>query len=252
VTTESQKWTTAFQTVEDRAAQWFTMHARQITVIASFTMAFIMQLDAFQLLTRLSADTDFRNGLVNISKAVQQRADEALNVKFAGTTYAAALKEMKDTNDDVKTFGDAPAVQSYGEGVQWLNQQISQHQLDDKKRAAIIQGFDDAVQQKSRGRIDAAQKEFGSIAGIYDQSKLQLIPENYPLSFDSSFPFVHHVLTFLGISGAAAWRHFFGMIAASMLLTLGAPFWFNLLKSFTNLRSSVAEQIDKEKKPTNS
>jgi hypothetical protein len=59
------------------------------------------------------------------------------------------------------------------------------------------------------------------------------------------------VLNFLGISGDAAWRHFSGMTAAAMLLSLGAPFWFNLLKSLTNLRSSVAEEIDKQKKPAN-
>ena len=252
VETEMQKWTRAFESVQDRAAHWFTMQARLITIVASFVMAFILQLDAFQLLTRLSTDTDFRNGLVDISKAVQQRADDALNVKFAGTIYSAALKQMKGTNHDVSTFGDAPAVDNYAQGVQWLNQQISQHQLSEKERTAIIESFDNAVQQNSRDRIDAAQKEFGSIAGIYDRSKVQLIPENYPLlSIDSSPPYIHHVLNFLGISGDAAWRHFSGMTAAAMLLSLGAPFWFNLLKSLTNLRSSVAEEIDKQKKPAN-
>jgi hypothetical protein len=223
--TEAHKWSTAFQTVQDRAAQWFTMHTRMITVIASFVGAFILQLDAFQLLANLSTDTDFRNGLVSISKDMQQRADDALNVDFGGTSYSSALKDIKGTNEDVKKFADTPQVETYHDGVKWLKGQILTNSLDSKKEEAILDAFNEAVQRESRARLEAAQKEFGGIAGIYDQSKIQLIPEPY---------FGHFSI-----------RHFCGISASAMLLTLGAPFWFNILKSLTSLRSALAEQIDK-------
>jgi hypothetical protein len=48
--------------------------------------------------------------------------------------------------------------------------------------------------------------------------------------------------------GQDAWRHLLGIIAAGALLSLGAPFWFNLLKSLTNLRSVIAAKTDQEQK----
>jgi hypothetical protein len=57
------------------------------------------------------------------------------------------------------------------------------------------------------------------------------------------------VRNFLGLS---EWlrprKHFCGMVAAAMLLTLGAPYWFNILCGLASLRSAVSEKIDKEKK----
>jgi hypothetical protein len=38
------------------------------------------------------------------------------------------------------------------------------------------------------------------------------------------------------------------MLASAALLSLGAPFWFNLLKALTNLRPALAQQVDKNPK----
>jgi len=41
-------------------------------------------------------------------------------------------------------------------------------------------------------------------------------------------------------------QHLLGMIFSALLLSLGAPFWFNTLKSLTSLRSTVAKNISEE------
>jgi len=41
-------------------------------------------------------------------------------------------------------------------------------------------------------------------------------------------------------------HHCSGIICAALLLSLGSPFWFNLLKDFTGLRSALAKQVDKD------
>jgi hypothetical protein len=43
-------------------------------------------------------------------------------------------------------------------------------------------------------------------------------------------------------------NHLFGLLLTAGLLTLGAPFWFNLLKNLTSLRPALANLI--EKRPT--
>jgi hypothetical protein len=40
-------------------------------------------------------------------------------------------------------------------------------------------------------------------------------------------------------------RHVIGMIATMLLLSLGAPFWFNLLRQLANLRPLIANKVEK-------
>jgi hypothetical protein len=233
---ELQKWSESFATVQTRAEQWFTVYTRRYTVVLAFIMAFALQLDALQLVQRLSDDTGFRNAMVSLAKPVQTQVDEALNKTLVGTVYYATLKEMKAVDTDVKTFTDPTDQQATRSSAEdWLRQQAQSHQLGDDKIKGIIERFGQAVQVQAASRIDAAKNELGKISALYNQSNLQLIPSPYPDS----------VGAWLGFSGNDAGRHFIGMIAAAMLLTLGATFWFNTLKSLTNLRSAVAEQIDK-------
>jgi hypothetical protein len=47
--------------------------------------------------------------------------------------------------------------------------------------------------------------------------------------------------------GNLDWRHLAGVLLSGALLTLGAPFWFNALKSLTGLRSVVARKEQDER-----
>ena len=240
---EVQNWTKRFQSVQDRAEQWFTMHARRVTVCAAFILAFGLQLDSFRLLNRLSTDSDLRNGLLNVSSAVQKRADETLNTKFPGTVYTSALKQLKAEDDTAKTFADPPAVESHVQAAEWLRQQSEEHSVDANALKTLLQRFDSLVQAQSKQRINAAKEEFGSITDLYGEAKVQLIPQPYPAG-------VHWLgLSNKNLSSSGLWlpnSHFFGLIATAALLTLGSPFWFNLLANLASLRSTVATQIEKD------
>ena len=42
------------------------------------------------------------------------------------------------------------------------------------------------------------------------------------------------------------WKHLAGMAIFAGLLSMGAPYWFNLLKTLTGFRPALAQQVDKE------
>lgn len=63
------KW---FNSAQDRAQQWFAMHTRFWTVIAS-VVAFLLQLDTFRLLGQINSDPELRSKLVASSEAVKNR-----------------------------------------------------------------------------------------------------------------------------------------------------------------------------------
>ena len=62
--------------------------------------------------------------------------------------------------------------------------------------------------------------------------KFQLIPDPYPQPFYNYW--------------TPSWLHLWGVIASAALLSLGAPFWFNMLKSMSNLRPVLANKQAQE------
>src|SRR5262249_30641861 len=230
---ELEKWKTDFKAAQDRAEQWFTMNARWWTVGLAFPAAFLLQLDTFQLFSQISTDDALRNGLVNLAAAVEKRADEAMNQVFPGTVYFAVLKQMRNDDEDVKKF-DMPQesdAQTESDAATWLRKQAShvQPSLDETKQRNLIDRFRSLVPTKSGDRLEYLKKQFGEISGLYSQSKLQLIPKPYWQGWGAVFSV---------FQTGKGWRHIAGMLVTGLLLTLGVPFWFNLLKSLTNLRSS--------------
>jgi hypothetical protein len=72
------------------------------------------------------------------------------------------------------------------------------------------------------------------VRDILSKTGYQIIPDPYPQ------PWYKPWETF----GA---REFWGTLVAAALLSLGAPFWFNALKTLTSLRPILAGKLEKEK-----
>jgi hypothetical protein len=62
--------------------------------------------------------------------------------------------------------------------------------------------------------------------------KFQLVPDPYPQPFYNYW--------------TPNWLHLWGVIASAALLSLRAPFWFNMLKSMSNLRPVLANKQAQE------
>ena len=52
------------------------------------------------------------------------------------------------------------------------------------------------------------------------------------------------VLQFRWQKGQPVWPQLPGVLATAALLSLGAPFWFNMLKQLTNLRPILSNRTD--------
>lgn len=93
------------------------------------------------------------------------------------------------------------------------------------EQGAAVQGQLDA---------DARKKAFADFKEKIDSTGFELLPRGW----------------FARWPAEKLWwfNHLFGLALSAGLLTLGAPFWFNLLKNLTNLRPAVATLV--EKRPT--
>lgn len=91
--------------------------------------------------------------------------------------------------------------------------------------AAPTKPPDDAQKMKDFERLKEQAKSIKEALGT---TGFQLIPDPYPGPLD--------------FSGDNLW----GILASAVLLSLGAPFWFNMLKSLSNLRPVVATKQEEE------
>ncbi len=87
-----------------------------------------------------------------------------------------------------------------------------------------------------QGQVDAdtREKAFADLKEKIDSTGFELLPHGWFARWPTE----------------KLWwfNHLFGLALSAGLLTLGAPFWFNLLKNLTNLRPAVASLV--EKRPT--
>jgi len=162
-----QRW---FGSAQDRAEQWFQIHARIVTIVAAILVTLLLQLDTVEIYYKLRDEPKLVEALVKSTPGVLEQGGAVLDQNAA----AASSQENR-----AKAFAD-------------LTQQMKNT------------GFD-VVPQRWLGR-------WSNEGGIW------------------------------------LFNHFCGLLLTAALLTLGAPFWFNLLKNLTNLRPAVANLI--EKRPT--
>jgi hypothetical protein len=67
---------------------------------------------------------------------------------------------------------------------------------------------------------------------LTDKFFVQLLPSDYPRPFYKNWSPEHRI--------------FWGILASAALLSLGAPFWFTVLKNLSNLRPILAKKQQEE------
>jgi hypothetical protein len=160
-----QRW---FGSAQDRAEQWFQIHARVVTITAAILVTVLLQLDTVEIYDKLRDQPKLVEALVKSAPGVLEQG---------GAVTAEGATPSQETR--AKAFGN----------------------LTEQMKTA---GFD-------------------------------IVPPGWFARWPNE-------------RGIWWFNHLFGLLLTAGLLTLGAPFWFNLLKNLTSLRPALANLI--EKRPT--
>ena len=221
-----------FDTVMDRAADRFTLHTRYIAVIVSGVVVFAMGVDAVTLYTTLRSDSARRATLVaqmpELLKSASERitSNSCLNVASAAIAKLASDPDKEWSAAWSKVLPTAPkTLDAANEGLAWLNQQA---QATKPPLPDALQRYNQAYADASKTCVTDRLKDIDSLTKgpLKDVSALTVPMDQLWTS-----------KTFLG--------HVPGLLLAWVLLTLGAPFWFNMLKSLSSLRPLIASRSDK-------
>ena len=187
----------------DRVSQAFAHKARAITITVSFLIAFVLHIDAAILVERMFSDSETRAKLVASVEMLQEHA-KRLGVAPENDAEKGAVAE-----DAVATETTAKAEPST---------ELAKAELT--KAASEIRTI----------RTELADAGFDILPKFVTSSELD--PERGK----------HVHFDYFWWHTKRGWRHFLGIVAAGALLSLGAPFWFNLLSQLANLRTVLANR----------
>jgi hypothetical protein len=232
----TEKW---FNTAEDRAREWFATRAQQCNVVIGCLLAFGLQLDAITLYRQLENDDAYRTALVGSAAVVQKQAQDLR--EHADKVAEAANKDgaqadfdfWKKTAEDIRKQAaqldkDAPT------GFQLLPTTYPKN---------LWQWLGVAKRPSASGATTTPSPPNNS--AMPTSPTPTAAPTTLPTPTPGFFSFANldfHI------------GHLLGMLFFAALLSLGAPYWFNLLKTLTSFRPLLAQQVDKDKdrkqKPT--
>ena len=248
-----EKW---FDGTMDRLSERFAMQMRLVTAIVSLLVAFVLQLDAFTIYDKLAQDPAVRASLVAGADTLLDKGDQLLGPESSAvpSAYREAVGNMKALapaelladeaasrrfpGQDIEALrsslagavnglSEPPQLASRADGETWLLSRLDGlSEAEGQQLVAVYHGQVEALLARA---IDRLADEAVSIRQHLDSTKLELIPDPYP-PLASLFE---------------VW-HLFGILVMTALLSLGAPFWFSLLKSLTSLRPILAGKAEKE------
>lgn len=157
-----------------------------MTCIVGFVVCWMIQIDSFVLIKKLSQDDSFRNAMVAQAEKAIQRYDQ------------------------LKKVTDSPAAPP---------------QSDERVTQTVKPPAADM-----RETLKKAKNEVDQLTEVLRDPKLDVIPAKYSWQVPIG-------------DGFRA-----GILFSGILVSLGAPFWYDLLKKLLGLRSLLAQKDDAERK----
>jgi hypothetical protein len=225
-----------FEVGQERAQQWFTTHTRWFTIGFAVLFAFWLQLDTVDIFRLVSTNRAVRDGLVAQAGVVTKQAEKILVDSPSVLQQALDAWRTALTDDKAKKAVEGE-VAALAETRGSLREKVRK-----KLEGAGIQGTDGLLAELNKTIDKTAQENLKDSAKQFGEVKLDLDQTGFALFQPDG----------KGRWGETwcdgFWDHFWGMTFSAALLSLGAPFWFNALKSLSSLRSKVSENISTEKK----
>jgi hypothetical protein len=218
---------TWFDRTMEQCLEWYKRKIQIVLFMLGFLMAWIFNADTFRIIHRLSVDKDARDKLISMASAYSQSS--ALDLKDTTRISAAqqvefnrVLSAMKISEDQLKV--DITETNNLLGLSGWLPDTVffEMDPIANKVKAPTY--------LEKAALTDAKRVQFD---GVINDNKAAWI------KFDCWDKWGY----FLGL----LCLHFWGYVLMALAISLGAPFWFDLLNKFMRLRTAVKQPLDTTK-----
>ena len=232
-----QRW---FGSAQDRAEQWFQMHVRIVTIVFAILTAFLLQLDTGDIYRQLHDQPKLVDALVQSAPGLVEQGGKILDSTDTSAYHAYLFWLEKHPSFELKPLPASGTAKAYHDALEAL---LKEKSVKPEDTAAWLTEYDELQTKGAEAFLQSRQKTVNTLKDDIEKTGFTLVPAGFLARWDDpqrSSGFWSRLRQF--------WPHLFGVLATAGLLTLGAPFWFNLLKNLMSLRPAVANLI--EKRPT--
>ncbi|HTS62215.1 MAG TPA: hypothetical protein VMH28_09325 [Candidatus Acidoferrales bacterium] len=217
---EAGKLEAWFNATMDRVSQRFTTYVRLWTVGFGVALAIITGLNTVTLLNRIYTNGDFRQQLVGAAPEVRDLTNKVLpegSKPVLTQMYTAALaKALTDAKSSVTPATD---IASDSAARDWIKANIT----DAAQQTAVTAAYNKEIE----ATLNQGVQNAAAVRNILTKASFDISQ----FGWDPKQPVLPQIP---------------GVLATAALLSLGAPFWFNILKQATNLRPVLAKKQDTE------
>jgi hypothetical protein len=194
----------------EQCTEWYKRKIQIVLLVLGFLLAWFFNADTFSIIGKLSTDKDARDNLVSMATAYLSAHPESQNSPNYSLTQAqrdSLYQVKKQLEEDIEK-----ANTILGTGG-WLPDTVLVT-INSKNQKTYIPYIDPASLPEQYKKFEAGHKIAFSPCEKW----------NY---------------FFLLLS-----HHFFGFLITAIAISLGAPFWFDLLNKLMKLRTSVKQDMD--------
>lgn len=215
-----------FDSIMARASEQFTARVRLVTVLLAFLVAFGAQVDSVRIYDQLSNDAELRARVIQGVDETLRKAEESfVGAEIATKSLRGLASDATLPAADRKLLEKASAnLESVADGEEWIENSTLTSKRDVTKK------FSEAYQARLQTRIGSLGRRAKELRDDLEKASVKIVPE-----FSAGSGYFDYLLD---------WRHLLGMLMTGLLLSLGSPFWFNLLRQLSSLRPDLAEKLN--------
>jgi hypothetical protein len=226
-----------FDVVMNRLSDIFTRSTRVITVVVSVLFVVSLQIDSGEILRQITRSPELRARLNAMSDSALSQADKIFDNSERAAAALADVKRNHSNNPDANQIMAAvdkvpPHLTRCVDGRNSLTEATKNLPAAE----TLLEEFDSACQGKTKQAMGSAYDEMRGLRADLEKTDLKIVPME--IGGHGVFDSGAHWLAAYGVG-----RHVAGALASILLLSLGAPFWYNALRQLSNLRPAIAGKV---------
>ena len=216
-----------FKQAEEEMSTVFKKQMDKISIVIAGVIVLVMQLDAFALLNRLSLDKAFRDALVSQGQ-VMLTEPASTKVKPFGEIKQEVDRQFVEAHQQ-----DYPALPALDEMLANITAENEKDTLAALHQQVMPLDFLSAGQGKQL--LLAYQS---TLDGSIKQAQQQAINTTMD-QYRSLSKFGFAIFPDKRLAYYLSWQTLLGLFVSTVLISLGAPFWFHTLKSVVGLKDAI-------------
>lgn len=252
-----EKW---FDETMERATSWYKGIIQIIILFIGFIIALAFNVNTFQIVGILSTDKDARNTLVEmaISYSESDKFNNTINLIYSNDTISIQdpnieanlpLERLNELKNEKQKLEEEIFLSRNILGTGWNIPEVINLKLNDRQNIHDIKSSDLG---ETLFEIEINDKIFSTfISTNIDQEILRKIIRKVIFKNEISTKnkgSLEIPISQLSYFSDYVFKNFFGFLTTALAISLGAPFWFDLLDKFIKVRTALKPAEDVEKK----